>query len=101
MPSALHRRHLLATYMAWLSGVSGAADMPSRMDAARDAVDFQSPGDIEVSSRGQRALALRCMRARGVLEGYEMGRRFRLLRSNNLIWHYVVHGWLYGERPAA
>ena len=25
----------------------------------------------------------------------------RLLRANPLIWHYVVHGWLYGERPPA
>jgi polyhydroxyalkanoate synthase len=40
------------------------------------------------------------MRARGILEGSEMAATFRLLRSNNLIWHYVVHGWLYGERPA-
>jgi len=29
-----------------------------------------------------------------------MAASFRLLRSNSLVWHYVVHGWLYGERPA-
>jgi polyhydroxyalkanoate synthase len=28
-----------------------------------------------------------------------MASAFRLLRSNSLIWHYVVHGWLYGETP--
>jgi polyhydroxyalkanoate synthase len=28
-----------------------------------------------------------------------MAATFRLLRSNSLIWHYVVHGWLYGEPP--
>jgi polyhydroxyalkanoate synthase len=28
-----------------------------------------------------------------------MASAFRLLRPNGLIWHYVVHGWLYGETP--
>ena len=28
-----------------------------------------------------------------------MAATFRLLRANGLIWHYVVHGWLYGEAP--
>ena len=28
-----------------------------------------------------------------------MASSFRLLRSNGLIWHYVVHGYLYGEKP--
>jgi len=40
------------------------------------------------------------MQTRGYLDGREMATTFRLLRSNSLIWHYVVHGWLYGERPA-
>ena len=35
----------------------------------------------------------------GYLDGAEMASSFRLLRSNSLIWHYVVHGWLYGETP--
>jgi polyhydroxyalkanoate synthase len=30
-----------------------------------------------------------------------MATTFRLMRSNSLIWHYVVHGWLYGEPPPA
>jgi polyhydroxyalkanoate synthase subunit PhaC len=28
-----------------------------------------------------------------------MASAFRLLRSNSLIWHYAVHGYLYGETP--
>ena len=28
-----------------------------------------------------------------------MASAFRLLRSNSLIWHCVVPGWLYGETP--
>ena len=39
------------------------------------------------------------MERKGYLDGAEMASSFRLLRSNSLIWHYVVHGWLYGETP--
>jgi polyhydroxyalkanoate synthase subunit PhaC len=40
------------------------------------------------------------MDQKGFLDGKEMAASFRLLRSNSLIWHYVVHGYLYGEQPA-
>ena len=64
-------------------------------------VDFQSPGDIEVfMDEGSVRWLSHLMRTRGFLEGREMATTFRLLRANSLIWHYVVHGWLYGERPA-
>jgi polyhydroxyalkanoate synthase len=39
------------------------------------------------------------MASKGYLDGKEMASAFRLLRSNGLIWHYVVNGWLYGETP--
>jgi polyhydroxyalkanoate synthase len=39
------------------------------------------------------------MEQKGFLEGKEMASAFRLLRSNSLIWHYVVHGYLYGDKP--
>ncbi|MGH8656557.1 MAG: hypothetical protein ACREYE_32165, partial [Gammaproteobacteria bacterium] len=35
------------------------------------------------------------MQDRGYLSGQEMGWAFRLLRSNSLVWHYVVRGYLY------
>lgn len=41
------------------------------------------------------------MADKGYLDGKEMAAAFRLLRSNSLTWHYVVHGWLYGEAPPA
>jgi hypothetical protein len=37
----------------------------------------------------------------GYLDGKDMAMSFRMLRPNSLIWHYVVHGWLYGEKPSA
>jgi polyhydroxyalkanoate synthase len=61
-------------------------------------VDFQSPGDIEVFiDEASVTWLIDSMRTRGYLDGPEMATTFRLLRSNSLIWHYMVHGWLYGE----
>jgi len=94
---------LLATYMAWLARRNPD---PARMPVAHwslfaTLVDFQSPGDIEVFlDEGSVRWITDMMRGRGYLEGGEMATTFRLLRANSLIWHYVVHGWLYGERPA-
>jgi polyhydroxyalkanoate synthase len=94
---------LLATYMAWLSRRHpDPADMPvAHWTLLATLVDFQSPGDIEVFlDEGSVRWLSDLMRTRGYLDGAEMATTFRLLRSNPLIWHYVVHGWLYGERPA-
>ena len=94
---------LLATYMAWLARrFPDPADMPvAHWSLFATLVDFQSPGDIEVFlDEGSVRWLTDAMRARGFLEGREMAATFRLLRSNSLFWHYIVHGWLYGERPA-
>ena len=93
---------LLAAYMAWLARRHpDPAHMPvAHWTLFATLVDFQSPGDIEVfiDEGGVRWLA-DTMRARGYLDGAEMAATFRLLRANPLIWHYVVQGWLCGERP--
>ncbi len=94
---------LLAVYMAWLARrYPDRASVPvAHWTLLASLVDFQSPGDIEVLiDEGSVRWLSQLMRARGFLEGREMATTFRLLRSNSLVWHYVVHGWLYGERPA-
>ena len=94
---------LLSVYMAWLSRRLPREEMPvAHWTLLATLVDFQSPGDIEVFlDEGSVGWIGEKMRARGYLDGAEMATTFRLLRSNPLLWHYVVHGWLYGERPPA
>ncbi len=94
---------LLATYMAWLARRHPQGDLPvSHWTLFASLVDFQSPGDIEVFiDEGSVGYLCNLMRMRGCLDGAEMATTFRLLRANPLIWHYVVHGWLYGEPPPA
>ena len=92
---------LLAVYMAWASKRLRREDVPvAHWTLLCTLVDFQSPGDIEVFiDEGSVNWLAESMRTRGYLDGADMATTFRLLRSNSLIWHYLVHGWLYGERP--
>src|SRR5690606_25245598 len=93
----------LAMYMAWANRRFAADDVPvADLTLLTTLVDFRTPGDIEVFIDESSVRYLeRNMACKGVLEGKEMATAFRLLRSNSLIWHYVVNGWLYGEKPRA
>jgi polyhydroxyalkanoate synthase len=65
-------------------------------------VDYHSPGDIEVFIDPATLDWLDGKMAEtGYLDGKDMAMSFRMLRPNSLIWHYVVHGWLYGEKLSA
>jgi polyhydroxyalkanoate synthase subunit PhaC len=90
---------LLSIYMAWMAGQVPPERHPvAHWTLLATLVDFQSPGDIEVFiDEGSVAWLIDKMRERGYLDGPEMAATFRLLRSNSLIWHYLMHGWLYGE----
>ncbi len=102
----------LAAYMAWANRryrVGGehenrrvaSADFPvASATFLTTLVDYHKPGDIEVFlDEGSVRWLTRNMETKGFLDGKEMAAAFRLLRSNSLIWHYVVHGYLYGESP--
>jgi polyhydroxyalkanoate synthase len=92
----------LAMYMAWANRQYGEPDkVPvAHWTLFTTLVDFHKPGDIEVFlDEGSVRYLCRTMENRGFLDGKEMAAAFRLLRSNSLIWNYVVHGYLYGESP--
>lgn len=91
----------LAMYLAWANRRFAPAAVPvADWTLFATLVDFAQPGDIEVFI-DEASVAYLCaqMQRTGYLDGREMAAAFRLLRSNGLIWHYVVHGWLYGEKP--
>jgi polyhydroxyalkanoate synthase subunit PhaC len=91
----------LSAYMAWANKHFAAGDVPvAHWTLFTTLVDFHKPGDIEVFvDEGSIRFITQNMERKGYLDGAEMASSFRLLRSNSLIWHYVVHGWLYGETP--
>jgi len=92
----------LAALMAWFNREYRDA---SRVPVANwtlftSLVDFSRPGAIEVFVNEETISTLEeMMSQQGYLDGRDMGRAFRMLRSNSLIWHYFVHNYLYGETP--
>jgi polyhydroxyalkanoate synthase subunit PhaC len=64
-------------------------------------VDFTFSGDLKVFATTEEQIESveRQMAERGYLEGEKMATAFNLLRSNDLIWPYVVSNYLKGEAP--
>ena len=63
-------------------------------------VDFQHAGDLKVFADPDRIAAVEArMKKAGYLEGGKMATAFNLLRSNDLIWPYVVNNYLKGQEP--
>lgn len=91
----------LVAYLAWANRHYAAEDVPVvSATFLTTLVDYHKPGDVEVFlDEGSFQYLARNMAQKGFLDGKEMAAAFRLLRSNSLIWHYAVHGYLYGEKP--
>src|ERR1700753_922957 len=91
---------LLATTLAWLPEKRRVRVTSATFLAAQ--VDFTHAGDLMVFvDEGQIATLERDMRESGVLEGSKMAMAFNMLRSNDLIWSYVVSNYLKGKPPSA
>ncbi|WP_322516907.1 class I poly(R)-hydroxyalkanoic acid synthase [Rhodopseudomonas palustris] len=91
---------LLASTLAWLAErrrqrVTSATFLTTQ-------VDFTHAGDLMVFvDEGQISALERDMQSTGVLEGARMAMAFNMLRSNDLIWSYVVSNYLKGQPPSA
>jgi polyhydroxyalkanoate synthase len=91
---------LLATTLAWLAEKRRVRATSATFLAAQ--VDFTHAGDLLVFvDEGQISALERDMQACGVLEGARMAMAFNMLRSNDLIWSYVVSNYLKGQPPSA
>jgi polyhydroxyalkanoate synthase len=91
---------LLATTLAWLADKRRVRATTATLLAAQ--VDFTNAGDLLVFvDEGQISALERDMKASGVLEGSRMAMAFNMLRSNDLIWSYVVSNYLKGQPPSS
>ncbi|WP_291852892.1 class I poly(R)-hydroxyalkanoic acid synthase [Bradyrhizobium sp.] len=91
---------LLASTLAWLAEKRRQRVTSATFFAAQ--VDFTHAGDLLVFVDEDQISALeRDMKASGVLEGSKMAMAFNMLRSNDLIWSYVVSNYLKGQPPSA
>ena len=91
---------MLATTLAWLAEKRRVRVTSATFLAAQ--VDFTKAGDLLVFvDEGQISALERDMQEAGVLEGSRMAMAFNMLRSNDLIWSYVVNNYLKGQAPSA
>jgi len=65
-------------------------------------VDFTYSGDLKIFADEEQIAALeRQMAERGYLDSRKMANSFNLLRSNDLIWPYVINNYFKGKEPMA
>ena len=90
---------LLATTLAYLAKLGDDRIRSATLLTAQ--VDFTHAGDLKVFvDEEQIAAREREMGERGYLQGSKMATAFNLLRSNDLIWPYVINNYLKGKEPA-
>jgi polyhydroxyalkanoate synthase len=89
---------LLAATLAYF-----AAKKDKRIESATfmtALIDFAGAGELEVFIDEEQVSSLeRKMKERGYLEGSEMANTFNMLRSNDLIWSFVINNYLLGRDP--
>jgi polyhydroxyalkanoate synthase subunit PhaC len=89
---------LLSITLAYMAAKGDDRIMSATMFAAQ--VDFTYAGDLKVFVDEEQVQALeRRMAERGYLEGSKMASAFNMLRSNDLIWPYVINNYLKGRTP--
>jgi polyhydroxyalkanoate synthase len=65
-------------------------------------VDFTYAGDLKVFVDEEQLETLeQHMKEQGFLEAGRMASTFNLMRSNDLLWPYIVNNYLKGKRPSA
>lgn len=90
----------VAMLLAWLNAdaTDRAANPVAHWTTFTTLTDFSDPGEIGVFlNPGSFDFLRQRMAKTGYLDGADMAGAFRMLRPNSLIWHYVIHSYLYGE----
>ena len=92
---------LLVALLAYLEG-TGAADRVASATFLTSMIDFAEPGDLGVFIDDEQVESLeQKMKRDGYLDGTDMATTFNMLRSNDLIWSFVINNYLMGEEPLA
>jgi polyhydroxyalkanoate synthase subunit PhaC len=89
---------LLSVALAWMAAKGDKRITSATLFAAQ--VDFTHAGDLMVFVDEDQLNTLdQRMTERGYLEGKKMANAFNMLRSNDLIWPYVISNYLKGKQP--
>jgi polyhydroxyalkanoate synthase len=89
---------LLSVALAYMAKKRDPRIVSATLLAAQ--VDFAHAGDLKVFvDEAQVSTLERQMSAHGYLKGQKMATAFNLLRSNDLIWPYIIGNYLKGKEP--
>jgi len=89
---------LMAATLAYLAAIGEERIVASTFFAAQ--IDFEDAGDLLLfTDEEQVQMIERKMKAAGFLEGKNMATTFNMLRSNDLIWSFVINNYLMGKEP--
>jgi polyhydroxyalkanoate synthase len=89
---------LLAVTLAYLTAKKRNDVSSATLFAAQ--VDFTYAGDLKVFVDEERIKLLEAhMKERGYLEASHMVTAFNMLRSNELIWPYIINNYMRGKKP--
>jgi len=89
---------LLSITLAYLAAKKQKRINSATLFAAQ--VDFSHAGDLMVFVDEERIKQLEThMKEQGYLEASRMANTFNLLRSNDLIWPYIVNNYMRGKKP--
>jgi len=89
---------LLAVTLAYLAAKRKNRVLSATMFVAQ--VDFTYAGDLKVFVDEERLQQLEAhMKEQGYLEASRMATAFNMLRSNDLIWPYVINNYMRGKKP--
>lgn len=90
---------LLSATLAWLAEKRRVRVASATLLTTQ--VDFTNAGDLLVFVDEEQISAIEEeMQQAGVLEGVRMSMAFNMLRSNDLIWPYVINNYLKGQQPS-
>ena len=89
---------LLSVALAYMAATGDKRIKSATLFATQ--VDFTNAGDLKVFVDEEQIAAVeKQMSVRGYLEGRNMAAAFNMLRSNDLIWPYVIGNYFKGKEP--
>ena len=91
---------LMAVTLAYMAAKGDDRVLSATFFASQ--VDFTYAGDLKVFVDEEQIQAVeRKMAERGYLEGSQMATAFNMLRSNDLVWPYIIGNYLKGQPPTS
>lgn len=90
---------LLSITLAWLKA-KNQSDRVKSVTFLTTLIDFRNAGELKLFTDAKQIEAMeKTMEETGVLSGDYLQKTFAILRSNDMIWSFVINNYLMGREP--